>query len=56
MGKNETEYTDTNLSAEAYQAIQAWLAARPVESDYIFTRFSGRGKEGESTRASLSVS
>jgi integrase/recombinase XerD len=52
MGKNETEYTDTNLSVEAYQAIAAWLAARPVESDYIFTRFDGRGKEGEGTRAS----
>lgn len=52
MGKNETEYTDTNLSVEAYQAITAWLATRPVESDYIFTRFDGRGKEGEGPRAS----
>jgi integrase/recombinase XerD len=43
MGKNETEYHDTNLSVEAYDAIQAWLAARQVESEYIFTRFDGRG-------------
>jgi integrase/recombinase XerD len=52
MGKNETAYTDTNLSVEAYEAIQAWLAARPVESDYIFTRFDGRGKAGEGNRIS----
>lgn len=52
MGKNETEYTDTNLSTEAYQAIQTWLHARPIESDYIFTRFDGRGKEGQGDRAS----
>lgn len=52
MGKNETEYTDTNLSVEASEAIQVWLTARPVESDYIFTRFDGRGKAGEGSRAS----
>lgn len=52
MGKNEIEYTDTNLSIEAYEAIQTWLAARPIESDYIFTRFDGRGKEGQGTRVS----
>lgn len=52
MGKNETEYIDTTLSAEAYAAIQVWLAVRPIESDYLFTRFDGRGKGGQGTRAS----
>ena len=31
------------LSREAYERIQAWLACRPVESRYVFTRFNGRG-------------
>lgn len=52
MGKNESEYVDTTLSVEAYTAIQVWLAVRPIESDYIFTRFDGRGKEGQGSRAS----
>ncbi len=53
MGKNEIAYTDTTLSPEAYAAIQLWLAARPIESEYIFTRFDGRGKGGQGTRASV---
>ena len=52
MGKNETEYTDTNLSSEAYEAIQMWVSARQVESNYIFTRFDGRGKGRQGSRAS----
>jgi site-specific recombinase XerD len=43
MGKNETEYEDAYLSVTAYEAIQNWLEARPVESEYIFTGFMGRG-------------
>lgn len=31
------------LSREAHQRIAAWLAARPVASSYVFTRFGGRG-------------
>lgn len=43
-GKNKTEYRDVPLTREAYIAIQTWLAARPIESPYIFTRFNGRGE------------
>jgi integrase/recombinase XerD len=43
MGKNEVEPEDAHLSPTAYQAIQVWLSARPVQSDYIFTGFMGRG-------------
>jgi integrase/recombinase XerD len=43
-GKNKTEYREVPLTQEAYRAIQAWLAARPVDSPYIFTSFAGRGE------------
>jgi integrase len=56
IGKNEAAYTDTTLSAEAYDAIQAWLSARPVESDYIFTRFEGRSKSDENRASALPLS
>lgn len=42
-GKNDVEPREAPLSREAFRHIQAWLAARPVESDYIFTAFDGRG-------------
>src|SRR5207249_7392699 len=29
---------------EAYTAIGGWLAARPVDSPYVFTSFEGRGE------------
>lgn len=45
MGKNDLEYRDAPLSKEAYEAIQAWLKARPVDSDYIFTAFGGHGDD-----------
>lgn len=49
--KNETEPRDVPLSPEAYAAIEQWLAARPVDSAYLFTRFDGRG-DGGNVRAS----
>lgn len=49
--KNETAPRDVPLSPEAYAAILEWLAARPVASPYLFTRFDGRG-DGENVRAS----
>jgi integrase len=49
--KNETEPRDVPVSPEAYAAIQQWLAARPVDSPYLFTRFDGRG-DGGNARAS----
>lgn len=41
-GKTDVEYRDAHLSGEAYEKIQAWLAARPTESPYIFTSFPRR--------------
>jgi integrase len=35
------------LSQEAYGRLQAWLAQRPLESPYCFTRFGGRGSRAE---------
>lgn len=43
-GKNDAEYRDAYLSAEAYNAIQQWLQARPIASEYVFTSFGGRGE------------
>ena len=42
IGKTDTEPRDTHLSIEAYELIQAWPAARPVSSPYIFTSFTTR--------------
>lgn len=43
-GKNDVEFREAPLSREAYAHIQRWLVARPVQSDYIFTAFDGRGE------------
>lgn len=46
MGKNETEPGKRPLSAEAHRLIGEWLKARAaagVQSEYIFTGFTGRG-------------
>jgi integrase/recombinase XerC len=51
MGKNDEKPRDTQLSPEAHAAILAWLNARRVESDYVFTAFGGRSKkDGDNTR------
>jgi integrase len=42
-GKNDVEPREAPLSREAYQHIRIWVEARPVESEYIFTAFDGRG-------------
>ena len=42
-GKNDVDWRDAPLSREAFALIQAWLAARPLASDYVFTAFDGRG-------------
>jgi integrase/recombinase XerD len=41
-GKTDTTYRDAHLSVEAYEKITDWLAARPIESPYIFTLFARR--------------
>lgn len=59
MGKNETEPGKRPLSDEAEGLIQQWLSARSavdVESDYIFTGFSGRGSRGPRTTSISPVS
>lgn len=42
-GKNDLEYRDVHLSVTAHNAIVAWLSARPIASDYVFTSFEGNG-------------
>ncbi len=43
LGKNQTVTRLAPLSSEAYAAIEAWLARRPLESPSIFTSFAGKG-------------
>lgn len=43
QGKNQQEDEFTYISVEAANAIGAWLRLRPVESEYVFTSFTGRG-------------
>ncbi len=47
-GKNDVEYRDAPLSATAYDQIQAWVAERPLPSDFVFTAFDGRGERATS--------
>jgi integrase/recombinase XerD len=43
VGKNKVEPRLVPLAHEAYGAIEAWLARRPVESPAIFTSVTGKG-------------
>jgi len=43
-GKNQEEDREAHISIEAVEAIETWLARRPVQSEYIFTSFAGRGE------------
>lgn len=43
IGKTDIQPRDAPLSPEAYSAIQSWLHNRPIESEWIFTGFGGRG-------------
>jgi integrase len=49
LGKNQTAPREAPLSQEAYMLIEAWLARRPLESDYLFTSFAGRGPRATAT-------
>jgi len=44
-GKNEIKPVSAFLSKEAHTSITAWLIARPIECEYIFTSFTGRGEK-----------
>lgn len=50
--KNEVKFRDVPMSDEAYKAIQAWIAARPRNSAYIFTHFEGGKSESNNARLS----
>jgi len=52
-GKNDVEYREAPLSREAHIHLQRWLAERPLQSDYLFTAFDGRGERA--TTRPLSV-
>lgn len=43
IGKTDIDYRDAYVSSEAKALIDTWLAARPMESPYVFTSFSTRG-------------
>lgn len=43
LGKNMDKPEPRALGKAAKLAIDAWLAVRPVQSEYIFTGFAGRG-------------
>lgn len=43
-GKNEIKLVSTFLSEEAYAAMQAWMAARSITSEHVFTSFTNRGQ------------
>jgi integrase len=42
QGKTDIEYRDAHLSVKAKELIDLWIAARPMESPYIFTSFDTR--------------
>jgi len=56
MGKNDLEFRDAPLSKEAYEAIQDWLKVRSVDSEYIFTAYSGHGEDRLSSEHLSTVS
>ena len=59
MGKNESQPGKRPLSVEAHRLITQWLAARSaagVQSEYVFTGFTGRGSRGPRTTPITTVS
>jgi integrase/recombinase XerD len=43
LGKNMDKPEPRALGKRAKQAIDQWLVARPIDSEYVFTGFAGRG-------------
>jgi len=56
MGKNKVEASDVAISANAVLAIREWLAARTINSQWVFTGFSGGKSRIENTEAIHPVS
>lgn len=56
MGKNKVEASEVAISANAVLAIKEWLAARTVQSECVFTGFSGGKSRVENTEAIHPVS
>ena len=54
-GKNDVEYREAPLSREAHAHMMRWLAERPVDSDYVFTSFAGRGERASARPLSASA-
>lgn len=50
LGKTDETPREAPLSGEAKQAIDTWLAARPIPSLYIFTALNGRGNRWTARR------
>jgi integrase len=50
LGKNMEKPEARDLSRQSKAAIDAWLQARPVDSEYIFTGFTGRGDREPSAK------
>ncbi|ETW93000.1 MAG: hypothetical protein ETSY1_41160 [Candidatus Entotheonella factor] len=53
-GKGQSQPRQAPLSREAYARIERWLAARPVHSAYLFTRFNGRGLQSRASAEPMS--
>jgi len=53
-GKGQAMPRQAPLLQEAHERIAAWLAQRPVQSDYLFTRFDGRGLQARASAEPLS--
>ncbi|WP_089945560.1 tyrosine-type recombinase/integrase [Candidatus Entotheonella palauensis] len=53
-GKGQSRPRQAPLSREAYARIEVWLAARPVHSEYVFTRFDGRGLQSRASAEPMS--
>jgi integrase len=52
-GKNDVEFREAPLSREAYGHIRAWLNARPLGSEHVFTAFDGRGQRASARPMSV---
>lgn len=55
-GKIDVNWRRAPLSKEAYDAIMKWLEVRGVDSEYVFTAFSGRGSTRVTPRGMTTVS
>lgn len=43
QGKTDANYREAPLSSTAFEAIEAWLSVKPIQSVYLFPSMRGRG-------------